>query len=172
MLVYNYHYLTHEYTGSSEADLDEMETEAQGEPVYLLPANATFTPVPGEPAPGNHWVFVNDAWYEQAIPVDPGEPGGSEEPGEAPVSLKQVAGARLFVDQEVWDVTGVDRSVGISGAFLVDTDLVYVFFTEEAIQPDTYYQVIPPDGVVKHTDFVEVSRPGLAELNFIIQRVQ
>lgn len=87
-----------------------------------------------------------------------------------PVALTQIAGARLVVDQDAWDVTGVERSTGISGAFLVDADLVYVFFSEP--QADTFYEVIPSDGVTKYTDFVEVSRPGLTELNFIVQRVQ
>lgn len=88
----------------------------------------------------------------------------------APVTLQQIAGARLVADQGNWEVTGIERSFGISGAFLVDTDLVYIFFTQP--QSDTFYEVFPSDGVTKHTDFVEVSRPGLTELNFIVQRVQ
>ena len=87
-----------------------------------------------------------------------------------PVALQQVAGARLVVDQDNWEVTGVERSTGIAGAFLMDTDLVCVFFSEP--QPDTFYEVIPSAGITKYPDFVEVSRPGLAELNFIVQRVQ
>ena len=87
-----------------------------------------------------------------------------------PVSLQTIAGARLVVDQENWEVTGVERSTGIAGAFLMDTDLVCVFFSQP--QPDTFYEVIPSAGITKYPDFVEVSRPGLAELNFIVQRVQ
>lgn len=89
-----------------------------------------------------------------------------------PVQLCQVAGARLLVDQDSWEVTGVERSTGIAGAFLVDTDLVYVFFAADSVQPDTIYDVIPREGVTKHEDYVEVTRPGLTELNFIVQRVQ
>lgn len=89
---------------------------------------------------------------------------------EPPVRLQQIAGARLMVDQTNWEVTGVERSTGIAGAFLMDTDLVCVFFSEP--QPDTFYEVMPSDGVTKYTEFVEVTRPGLAELNFIVQRVQ
>lgn len=101
---------------------------------------------------------------------------GTRKPGDPvvspPVGLVQIAGARLIVDQDSWDVTGVERSIGIAGAFLVDTDLVYVFFAADAVQPDTIYDVIPREGVTRHEDYVEVTRPGLAELNFIIQRVQ
>ncbi len=86
------------------------------------------------------------------------------------VALRQVAGARLRVEQDAWEVTGLERSTGFAGAFLVNTDLVYVFFTEP--QVNTFYEVIPSEGVIKHPEFVEVSRPDLAELNFIVQRVQ
>ena len=108
-------------------------------------------------------------WEEAGNTIPAYEPPPELQP---PVALCTVAGARLVVDQENWEVTGVERSSGISGAFLVDTDLVYVFFTEDAIQPDEFYDVIPSAGVTKHPEFVEVSRPGLAELNFIVQRVQ
>lgn len=87
-----------------------------------------------------------------------------------PVSLQQVAGVRLAVDQDAWDVTGVDRSTGVSGAFLADVDTVWVFFNEP--QADTDYEVIPATGVTKYTEYVEVTRPGLTEAVFIVQRVQ
>jgi hypothetical protein len=77
MLVYNYHYLTGEFTGSSDADLDEMETQIQGENVYFLPANATFLepPVPQE---GFFRRFVDGAWGYSPI-QDPEAPP-TEEP--------------------------------------------------------------------------------------------
>jgi hypothetical protein len=87
-----------------------------------------------------------------------------------PVSLQQVAGARLVVDQDNWDVSGVDRCTGISGAFLADVDTVFVFFKEP--QPDEDYEVVPVTGITKHTEYVEVTRPGLTDIVFIIQRVQ
>ena len=44
--VYNYNKNTGEYTGEMEARLDPMETEVQGEDIYLLPADATFIEPP------------------------------------------------------------------------------------------------------------------------------
>lgn len=46
MNVYEYDEKTKEYIGTEEALLDPLETEQQGENVYLLPANATFTEPP------------------------------------------------------------------------------------------------------------------------------
>lgn len=43
MNVYKYDEKTKEYIGTEEALLDPLETEQQGENIYLLPANATFT---------------------------------------------------------------------------------------------------------------------------------
>ena len=91
-------------------------------------------------------------------------------PSEPPVSLQEFAGARLQVDQENWDVPGVDRSRGISAAFLMDTDEVWVFW--ETPQPDLDYVVTPSEGVTKYLEYVKVSRPALAEIMFIAQRVQ
>ena len=91
-------------------------------------------------------------------------------PPPSPLSLQQVGGVRLVVDQDNWEVTGVEQSTGISGAFLLDTDLAMVFFAEEF--PDTEYIVMPPEGVTKYTGYVEVSRPGLSSISFIIMRVQ
>lgn len=87
---------------------------------------------------------------------------------EAPLALTQIACARLQVDG--WDVTEVGRSTGTVGAFVADTDLVWVFLSEE--QPDTDYIVIPSDGVTKFTDRIEIARPGLSGVSFVIQRVQ
>lgn len=119
-------------------------------------------------------IFINgefrEATPEEAAEILEAQAASQPLAQDPPVSLQTIAGARLVVDQSNWEVTGVERSTGISGAFLVDTDIVYVFFNEP--QPDTFYEVIPSNGVFKYTDFVEVSRPGLAELNFIVQRVQ
>lgn len=89
-------------------------------------------------------------------------------PPAPPLALQQVAAARLLVQD--WDITGVEQSQGIAGAFLLDADIAMVMFAEEF--PDTEYMVMPPDGVTKHTGYVEVSRPGLSSISFIIMRVQ
>lgn len=46
MKIYNYHPITGEYIGEQNADIDQAETEVQGQTVYLLPAYATFTKPP------------------------------------------------------------------------------------------------------------------------------
>lgn len=97
-------------------------------------------------------------------------PPPDEEPAplmELPLSLQQVAAARLLVDG--WDVTGIERSSGLSLAFVADTDTVWVFFDEP--QPDTEYLVVPPDGTTKYVDHIEVAKPGLTTVSLIVQRV-
>jgi len=120
-------------------------------------------------------IIVVNGEEREATPAEEAEILASQQAfqqpvAQAPVSLCTIAGARLVVDQENWEVTGVERSTGIAGAVLIDTDLVYVFFCDP--QPDTFYEVMPSVGVTKYNDFVKVSRPGLTELNFIVQRVQ
>jgi hypothetical protein len=44
--VYNYDSETREFLSSNEANLDPLETELQGEDVFLLPANATWDEPP------------------------------------------------------------------------------------------------------------------------------
>jgi hypothetical protein len=44
--VYNYHHITFEYTNTSIAKLDPLETVHSGVDTYLLPANATFEEIP------------------------------------------------------------------------------------------------------------------------------
>lgn len=118
------------------------------------PEGAVEVPFPPEDA---RQKWVDGEWLPHAVALPP-------------VALQQVAGARLMVDQDAWDVTGVERSTGISGAMLVDVDTVFVLFSEP--QPDTLYEIVPATGVTKYTEYVEVTRPGLTELNFIMQRVQ
>ena len=66
MNVYKYNEKTKEYTGVETAQLDPLESKAQGKEIYLLPANATFiaplvtqdgyVPVWG----GNAWEYKED----------------------------------------------------------------------------------------------------------------
>lgn len=85
-----------------------------------------------------------------------------------PLELTQVACARLQVDG--FDVTGIERSTGLSMAFMLDEQTAWVFFAEP--QPDTNYIVLPADGVTKYPDYIEVARAGMADLSLIVQRVQ
>lgn len=52
-----------EYIGTEKALLDPLETEQQGENIYLLPANATFT-APTEPQDGYVNVWNGTAWEQ------------------------------------------------------------------------------------------------------------
>lgn len=52
-----------EYIGTEEALLDPLETEQQGENIYLLPVNATFT-APTEPQDGYVNVWNSTAWEQ------------------------------------------------------------------------------------------------------------
>jgi hypothetical protein len=77
MYVYNYHPQTLEYLSTSDADLDEMESNIQGHPVYFLPANATFDEPPVEQE-GFIRRFVDGAWGYS--PVQAPEEPPTEEP--------------------------------------------------------------------------------------------
>lgn len=64
MLAYLYDENTKEYKGYTEAQLDPLESEAQGKDVYLIPANATFTQVLEQKA-GYAILWKNTKWeYE------------------------------------------------------------------------------------------------------------
>jgi len=61
MLVYTYDPETYEFKQSKEAILDPLEKKINKREIYLLPANATFTPVP-EYGQGQIPVFKNNTW--------------------------------------------------------------------------------------------------------------
>lgn len=141
--------------------------------------------VHGYTSSGYIWVTIDDV--NMYIPDDPSNPDRQmiaeweaegntitpfvpTAPVEAPLTLHDIASVRLLVDQDTWEVTGVERSNGISGGMLIDTDLVWVFFNED--QPDTTYCVSPSEGVTKHEEYIEVSRPNLSDIKLLIQRVQ
>lgn len=63
MNVYKYDEKTKEFIGTEEALLDPLETELQGENVYLLPANATFIE-PTEAQEGYVNVWNGEAWEQ------------------------------------------------------------------------------------------------------------
>lgn len=94
--------------------------------------------------------------------------GEFRQPPPQPLDLVRVAAVQLQVAD--WEVTGIERSEGIGGAFIADTDTAWVYFAEA--QPDTNYILMPADGFTKFTDHVEVTRPGLSELSFLVFRVQ
>lgn len=107
------------------------------------------------------WSYANGVFTPPPPPELPPLP-------EPPLALIQIASVRIGVDG--WDVTGLERSTGLSLAFVADVDTVWIFF--DAPQADTEYLVTPSDGVTKYTDYIEVTKPGLAAVSLIVQRVQ
>lgn len=83
-----------------------------------------------------------------------------------PMLVSRTAAALTVIDGEV---TGIERSVGISGGF-IDEGTAYIYFTEE--EPDIDYVILPSDGFTKFTDHVELTRPNFTSIAFITQRVQ
>ena len=61
MLTYKFDENTKEYLYSEEAFIDPLETEHQGQQVWLLPADSTFTS-PLEPKDGYAVVWNGEAW--------------------------------------------------------------------------------------------------------------
>jgi len=110
---------------------------------------------------GPGWSYADGEFTAPSEPEPPQET-------EAPLSLQQIACARLTVDG--WDVTGLERSTGIAGAFVADTDTAWLLFNEP--QTDTEYIVMPSDGVTKFPEFIQVSREGLADISLLVFRVQ
>jgi hypothetical protein len=60
MKIYNYNH-NGEFTGETDANIDPLETELQGEPVYLIPANATTDIIP-EVGENQVPVYVDGHW--------------------------------------------------------------------------------------------------------------
>jgi hypothetical protein len=88
-------------------------------------------------------------------------------PVDRPLQLVDIGSARLAIDG--FDVTSIDRTKGMSVAFVADVDIVWIFFDEP--QLDTEYVVTPSEGVTKYADRIEVTKPGLAAVSLIVQRV-
>lgn len=64
MKIFNYNSDTKEFLGESDANLDPLETQNQGKPVYLLPAHATFTAPTVGPDKGQLLIYdeAADVW--------------------------------------------------------------------------------------------------------------
>ena len=67
MKAYLYDEETKEFISEVNAQIDPLETKLKGEEVYLLPANATYTP-PLEGKEGFKVVFDGDEWVYEEIP--------------------------------------------------------------------------------------------------------
>ncbi|AHJ10722.1 putative tail fiber assembly-like protein [Rhizobium phage vB_RglS_P106B] len=79
-MVYNYHPVSLEYTGSSEARESPLEPG-----VYLIPAHSTEIAPPAK-QDGNMRVFKNNKWGYVRVEIPDGEP--TEEPQEPPTPAK------------------------------------------------------------------------------------
>lgn len=68
------------------------------------------------------------------------------------------------------EVTGIETSVNFGAAFMIDTDMYWVFFT--APEPDTNYLVLGNCPFVRYTDYIEITAPDLAEISLTTWRVK
>lgn len=75
--AYLYDEFTKEFISEVNAQIDPLESELKGEEVYLLPANASFTP-PLEEKDGFKVVFKGDEWVYEEIPEPAPEPKEEE----------------------------------------------------------------------------------------------
>lgn len=73
MKAYKYDSESKKYIGEVNCQLDPLETKIKGEPVYLLPANATYE-IPLEPKDGFNVIWNGSAWEYQEIPQPEPEP--------------------------------------------------------------------------------------------------
>jgi hypothetical protein len=60
MWVYHYNFRTKEYSGTTKARINPLETEKYGSFVYLCPANATLYPPPYVPNPEQYMITWDD----------------------------------------------------------------------------------------------------------------
>lgn len=67
MKAYLYDEETKEFISEVNAQIDPLESQIKGEDIYLLPANASFTP-PLEEKEGFKVVFKGDEWVYEEIP--------------------------------------------------------------------------------------------------------
>lgn len=100
MKIYHYEPTTGIYCGTSEADLDPLETEKTGEPCYLLPARAV-TVIPPHCEEGQQIRFVGGVWWAEDIPAPPEEP-----PPPSPSPEQLAAEAELVAQREDQRVRG------------------------------------------------------------------
>lgn len=66
MKAYLYDEVTKEFISEVNAQVDPLESQIKGEDIYLLPANASFTP-PLEEKNGFIVVFKGDKWVYEEI---------------------------------------------------------------------------------------------------------
>lgn len=66
MIAYRYDKTTRIYLGAYECQVDPLESEIAGHPVWLLPANATFKAPPKE-QDGFNIIWNNDSWEYKEI---------------------------------------------------------------------------------------------------------
>lgn len=118
MKVYLYDEETKEFISEVNAQIDPLESEIKGEEVYLLPANASFTP-PLEGKEGFKVVFKGDEWVYEEIPVE--EPEPTPEPTEE--EIKQ---------NRIWELKGK----------LAETDYVVIKIAEGEATQEEYAEVL------------------------------
>lgn len=114
--AYLYDEFTKEFISEVNAQIDPLESQLKEEDVFLLPANASFTP-PLEEKDGFKVVFNGDEWVYEEIP----EPEPAPEPTE-----EELAQARIMELK----------------AKLQDTDYVVIKIAEGEATQEEYAEVL------------------------------
>ena len=122
MKAYSYGH-DHIFNGEIECRLDPLEKEINDLEVYLLPANATFTPVPDFDPEIEYAVFDDEAWVIRTIEiVEPEDPGPQEPSTEERLAI--VEGENKLLRAQLQAQT--DRSDFIEECIAEMATMVYV----------------------------------------------
>lgn len=62
--VYNYNPYTGQYVSTSEAEIDQLESQIQQQDIFILPANATFEPIPTDLQEDETPVLIDNEWFK------------------------------------------------------------------------------------------------------------
>ncbi|WP_461209912.1 hypothetical protein [Desulfocurvus sp. DL9XJH121] len=140
MQIYNYDPDSGEYLGESAARLDPKESVAQGQDVYLTPANAT-TEAPPEAVAGYARCYVSGAWVqvedhrgETYYSTATGEAVTIEDLGPLPGEITDTAPG----EQQIWDAAAgawVDDQAAMDAAVLGAIDAQLAALDLAAVRP-------------------------------------
>lgn len=167
---------------SSRADLDALRGTPEFEAALRLIRGATISWTNAGTVEAPDWEMAEDSSVLARFDFSPedfaAEIVGMEFVDEAPAPVAAspapiavpvlYALANLVVADG--EVTGLETATNLTMAFMLDVDTCWVFFAES--QPDTNYIVMPPTGVTRYADYIEIVAPGATEIPLIVFRVQ
>ena len=144
MNVYKYDELTGEYTGTETAHLDPLESKLKGKDVYLLPANATYTPPLAE-KDGYVRVYTNNTW--NYVEDNRGKEYwlDTDEYGATPRVMKELGALpenAVFVAPEKPQYMKVQERIAELKAKLSETDYIVIKIAEGEATQEEYAEVL------------------------------